>query len=205
MPSPETRYARTDDGVHIAYQAIGSGSVDVVVLAAALHVEHIWRWPVTGRFFRRLATFSRLILLDRRGTGLSDHVLDREKQLTLESRMDDIRAVMDASDSDRAVILGLEDGFSLAAMFAATYPQRTSGLIAYGAQARSSWAPDYPFGGTLEEHEAEVQEIEDGWGTSALAAEWVRDLFPEEEGNGEAIAWFASFMRQIGGPGDVIS
>jgi class 3 adenylate cyclase len=205
MSSPETRYARTDDGVHIAYQAIGSGSVDVVVLAAALHVEHLWRWPVTGRFFRRLATFSRLILLDRRGTGLSDHVLDREKQLTLESRMDDIRAVMDASDSDRAVILGLEDGFSLAAMFAATYPQRTSGLIAYGAQARSSWAPDYPFGGTLEEHEAEVQEIEDGWGTSALAAEWVRDLFPEEEGNGEAIAWFASFMRQIGGPGDVIS
>ena len=205
MDTPETRYAKTVDGVHVAYQVVGTGPPDLVVLASTLHVEHIWRWSVTGGFLRRLATSTRLILLDQRGTGLSDHIIDRREQLTLESRMDDIRAVMDASGAERALILGLEDGFALAAMFAATYPERTSGLIAYGARARYLWASDFPLGATIEMYDAEVDEIEDGWGSFALAEQWVQDVFPDHAGDVSAIEWFAELMRLLGGPGDMIS
>jgi class 3 adenylate cyclase len=203
--SPDTAYARTEDGVHIAYKIEGDGPVDLVVLATLLHVEHVWRWRVTGRFFRRLAASTRLIMLDRRGTALSDHMIDRDEQLSLESRMDDIRAVMDASGSERAVILGLEDGFHLAAMFAATYPERTTALIAYGASARYLWAPDYPFGTPVEQAEEEIREIHEHWGSRSLAEEWVRAVFPEETIGPEDIDWFAELMRLSGGPGDVSS
>ena len=121
-PTPETRYAKTVDGVHIAYPVAGEGPVDLVVVASALGLGEIWRGRLTGVFLRSLASFSRLILLDRRGSGLSDHIL-REQQLSLENRMEDIRAVMDAIGSSRAVLLGLEiGGFTVAAMFAATLP-----------------------------------------------------------------------------------
>ena len=104
---------------------------------------------------------SRLILLDRRGTGLSDHILQSEQQLALESQMEDVRAVMDAAGSVRAVVLGMESGFAVAAMFAATLPERTAGLIAYGAQARTQWAPDYPIGTPASDLDAEVRD--GGW------------------------------------------
>src|SRR4029450_4120029 len=103
-----------------------------------------------------MAPFSRLILLDRRGTGMSDHAIDKNQAFSLEVRMDDIRAVMDAVGSERAVLFGVEEGFALSAIFAATYPERTVGLVSYGAAARNLWAPDYPWGAPEEEYDADA-------------------------------------------------
>ena len=178
MEIPETRYAKTADGVHIAYQVLGDGPVDLVVVATGLGLGEVWRGRRSGSFLHRLASFSRLILFDGRGMGLSDHVLEREQLLTLESRMEDVRAVMDTVDSTRATLLGLDSGFGVAAMFAATLPERTAGLIAYGASARMGWAPDYPIGLSEDELEADIAEIESGWGTDEFAKSWVEALHP---------------------------
>jgi pimeloyl-ACP methyl ester carboxylesterase len=139
---PETRYAKSGD-VHIAYQVTGSGPLDMIFVPGFVsHIEYFWQEPHSARFFNRLASFSRLILFDKRGTGLSD----RECGIpTLEERMDDVRAVMSAAGSDRAALLGLSEGGPMCALFAATYPERTSHLIMYGAMARMAWAPDHPW------------------------------------------------------------
>jgi hypothetical protein len=111
---PETRYARTVDGVHIAYQVLGDGPGDLVFVPGfVFNVEQAWEWPQMARFARRLSSFCRFIQFDRRGTGLSDHIIPREAQLTLEARMDDIRAVMDAAGSERAALFGFEEAFAL--------------------------------------------------------------------------------------------
>ena len=203
MDIPETRYAKTSDGVHIAYQSTGDGAVDLVLVSTGLGLGQIWRSRRGGAWLRRFASFSRLILLDRRGTGLSDHVLDREQQLTLESKMEDVRAVMDAADSERAVMLGLDpSGFAVAAMFAATLPERTAGLIAYGAMAREMWAPDYPFGSMKEKSAADVADIESSWGTYELARRYVEVLYPTAQRDALEIEDMAAWMRSLGGPGD---
>src|SRR5256885_6683164 len=128
MAAPETRYARSGD-LHIAYQTVGEGPQDLVFVHGWIsHIEHVWEEPSVARFFSRLASFSRLILFDKRGTGLSDPVpLDRLP--TLEQRMDDVRAVMDAAESKRAVIFGSSEGGLMSVLFAATYPERTEALI----------------------------------------------------------------------------
>ena len=149
MEIPETRYAKTSDGVHIAYQVAGHGATDLVLVATGLGLGEIWRGRRSGSFLHRLASFSRLIVYDSRGMGLSDHVLEREQVLTLESRMEDVRAVMDALDSTRAILLGLDAGFGVAAMFAATLPERTAGLIAYACFSSNrvgTRLPHRPFG-----------------------------------------------------------
>ena len=112
MGNPETRYAQTDDDVHIAYQVVGDGPVDLLFACGfVFNVEHLWEsWPEAARFVRQLAPFSRVIVFDRRGTGLSDHLIRRDEQLTLEARMDDVRAVMDAAGSARAILMGFEVG-----------------------------------------------------------------------------------------------
>jgi class 3 adenylate cyclase len=202
---PETHYAKTVDGVHIAYQVVGDGPVDLVFVTWLLNVEKAWSWARTARTFRRMATFSRLILLDRRGTGMSDHAIDKNQAFSLEVRMDDIRAVMDAAGSERAVLFGVEEGFALAAIFAATYPQRTVGLVSYGAAARNLWAPDYPWGAPEEEYDADAAAVERNWGTKALARDWATFVFPEDVDDEETITEFASFMRSGGGPGDAVS
>ena len=116
---PETRYAKTADGVHIAYQVFGDGSTDLVLAPGTVsHVEIYWENPRLARFLRRLASFARLMVFDKRGTGLSDRVTEAA---TLEERMDDIRAVMDACASERAVLLGVSEGAPMAALFGATY------------------------------------------------------------------------------------
>ena len=123
METPETRYARSGD-VHIAYQTVGDGPRDLVFVHGWIsHIEHVWEEPSVARFFSRLASFTRLILLDKRGTGMSDPVpLDRLP--TLEERMDDVRAVMDAAGSERATLFGTSEAGALNLLFAATYPER---------------------------------------------------------------------------------
>jgi class 3 adenylate cyclase len=205
MDLAETHYAKTADGVHIAYQVAGNGPLDLVVVAWGLGLGEIWRGRRSGPFMRRLSSFSRLILFDRRGTGLSDHVLDQMQKVSLENRMEDVRAVMDAADSPRAMLLALEGGgFPAAAMFAATLPERTAGLIAYGAAARALWAPDYPFGMQEEAFDAEVEEIERAWGTPELARAWVSSLYPGTQDDQRDTEELVAMMHSLGGPGDAV-
>ena len=153
MPSetPETRYARSGD-VNIAYQVVGEGPLDLVYVPGWVsNVELMWEEPGYARLLGRLASFSRLILFDKRGTGLSD----RPGGLPdLEQRMDDVRAVTDAAGSESAALLGHSEGTSMAALFAATYPERTSALVLLGAFAKRIRSPDYPWAPTAEEREA---------------------------------------------------
>ena len=159
---PQTHYAKSAE-VHIAYQVIGEGPFDLVFVPGFVsHVEASWQYEKIAKFFNQLSSFSRLILFDKRGTGLSD----RSSQLfTLEQRMDDVRAVMDAADSDRAAIFGISEGGPMSILFAATYPERTSALIMYGAYAKRARAKDYPFGWRDEEWEAFFANVENHWGT----------------------------------------
>ncbi|HTG47951.1 MAG TPA: adenylate/guanylate cyclase domain-containing protein [Actinomycetota bacterium] len=200
--SPEVRYAKTVDGVHIAYQVLGEGPPDIVLVGWLTGLDYIWRWPRSAAYFRMIAANGRLIMLDRRGTGQSDHATEAARAKDLDARMDDIRAVMDAAGSERAVLFGIEDGFALAALFASTYPERTAALIAYAATARTAWAPDYPFGQTPESFEEDIASIERGWGTRELAEEWMPYVFPDDLGDEETMAAFAAWMRSGGGPGD---
>src|SRR5207302_7047936 len=140
---PEVRYARSGD-VSIAYEVIGDGPFDLVWTPGALsHLDLMWEDEAKARFFRALGSFSRLITFDKRGTGLSDRV---SGVADLETRMDDIRAVMDAAGSERAVVAGVSEGGPMATLFAATYPERVHALVLYGTLPRFSRAPGFPWG-----------------------------------------------------------
>src|SRR5436305_8262925 len=141
--SPKTQYTRSGD-FHIAYQVVGEGPLDLVYVPGWVsHVELAWEEPTLGRFLQRLASFSRLIMVDKRGTGLSDRV-PSDRLPTLEERMDDLRAVMDAAGSQRAAVFGFSEGGNLSAMFAATYPERTTALIMFRTFAKRLRSSDYP-------------------------------------------------------------
>jgi pimeloyl-ACP methyl ester carboxylesterase len=164
---PETRYARNGD-VNIAYQIVGEGPLDLVLVHGWVQsFDASWEIEPIKRFYRRLASFSRLILFDKRGTGLSDRVPPDDLP-TLETRMDDMRAVMDAVGSERAAVLGHSEGGSMCALFAATYPERTQALVMAGSAARTRWAPDYPLGATEEEIDELERSILDGWGIEVI-------------------------------------
>lgn len=142
---PETHYARSGD-VSIAYQVLGDGPFDVVFVPPAVsNVELAWEVPNSRAFLEQLASFSRLIHFDKRGTGMSDRVVGAP---TLETRMDDVRAVMDAVGSERAALIGWSEGVAMSALFAATYAERVWALVLYGGKAREMRAPDYPWGPT---------------------------------------------------------
>ncbi len=158
---PETKYAKSGN-VHIAYQVVGEGPIDLVIVPGWVsNIDVIGEEPAYVRFLQRLASFSRLILFDKRGTGLSDRVTSTP---TLEERMDDVRAVMDAISSERAAVLGYSEGGPMCALFAATYPERTISLIMIGSYARRLKAHDFPWGADLAEHEAYIKAIESEWG-----------------------------------------
>jgi len=159
---PQTQYAKSGD-VHIAYQVIGEGPLDLVFVPGFVsNVEASWQSPNCAKFLRRLASFSRLILFDKRGTGLSDHT---SQLFTLEQRMDDMRAVMDAVGSERAALFGISEGGPMSILFASTYPERTTALVMYGAFAKRSWAKDYPFGWREEEWTMFFDNVDSHWGT----------------------------------------
>jgi len=160
---PITRYARSGS-VSIAYQVVGDGSRDLVFVGGWVsHLESGWDEPLLARFRRRLASFSRLILFDKRGTGMSDRVPDANLP-TLEQRMDDVRAVMDAAGSERAALFGQSEGASMAILFAATYPERTTAVVTFGAFASRIRHPDYPWAPTTEERQRLYDLIERDWG-----------------------------------------
>jgi pimeloyl-ACP methyl ester carboxylesterase len=140
--APETRYARSGE-ISIAYQVVGEGELDLVfAFPFVSHLDLVWEAPPIRHFVERLASFARVIPFDRRGVGLSDPL---PGLATLDERMDDVRAVMDAAGSERAALLGASEGGTMCMLFAATYPDRVSALILCGAMARSTWAEDYPW------------------------------------------------------------
>jgi pimeloyl-ACP methyl ester carboxylesterase len=159
---PETHYARSDDA-SIAYQVTGDGARDLVYVPGWIsNVEVMWEDPGLARFLRRLASFSRLITFDKRGTGLSDPV-PLDQLPTLEVRMDDVRAVMDAVDSQRATLFGHSEGGNMCMLFAATYPERTESLILTGSYAKRIRSDDYPWAPTWEARLIDIEETERTW------------------------------------------
>ena len=194
---PETRYAKTVDGVHIAYQVRGDGPVDLVyVMQYANNLEVVAEHPRAARFLDRIASFSRLIMFDKRGTGLSD----RRQTPDLEMRADDLRVVLDAVGSERAVLFGESEGGSLVAFFAAAHPQRVLALILFATLARYAWAPDYPFGMRRDEYEARRGALVSGWGTFDYVRGLVEEQAPSMAGDADYIRWWAKLQRHAASP-----
>jgi class 3 adenylate cyclase/pimeloyl-ACP methyl ester carboxylesterase len=174
VDAPETRYARSGE-VSIAYQVLGDGPPDLVFAPPITHLELAWESPSAAGFYSRLASTCRLILFNQRGVGMSDRVSGVP---TLESRMDDIRAVMDAAGSERAVILGLGDAGPLCVLFAATYPERTSALMLFNSAPRFVRNPQLPWLPTRAEQEFRAEQFERHWGESVFMSELMRALNP---------------------------
>jgi class 3 adenylate cyclase len=197
VESPETKYAKTIDGIHIAYRVVGGGPIDLVWAPGTVsHVELYWEEPALVRFIGRLASFSRLMVFDKRGTGMSDHATEAA---TLEERMDDIRSVMDACDSERAVLYGVSEGAPMCALFAATYPERTVGVIPCGGYAKGLPAEDYPWTPTREEQLEDLAREEDSWGT--WTEEELLDFAPSMAGDERFFDWFRKLLRMGASPG----
>jgi pimeloyl-ACP methyl ester carboxylesterase len=196
VPIPETRYARNGN-VWIAYQAFGDGPIDLVFAPGFVsNVELGWSLPGRRTFLEALASFARVIQFDKRGTGMSD---PGPEHASLETRMDDVRAVMDAARSERAALLGVDTGGMMSIVFAATYPERTAGLILTGTAARSLWAPDHPWGPTEAEYLRSVEEEERRWGSEEHGRETMRRYSPSLGDEG-AEGW-TGYLRQAASPG----
>ncbi len=162
--TPVTRYAHSGE-VNIAYQVVSDAPVDLVYVPGWVsHVELAWELPDLAAAFHRLASFSRLILFDKRGTGMSDPVPTHELP-TLEQRMDDLRAVLDAAGSERAVVFGASEGGNMSMLFAATHPARTNALCTFGSTARRLRTPDYPWAPTFEQRQRAFDDVERYWTT----------------------------------------
>ena len=191
--APETQYARSGD-LHIAYQVLGEGPIDLVIVPGWVsHLELVWQQPQAAAFLRRLGEFSRLILFDKRGTGMSDPVTHAPP---VDERMDDIRAVMEAAGSTRASLLGYSEGGPLALMYAATHPDKISAVIGYGTYARVRHAPDYPQGMSDEE----VQAFFDAFGQARATGEFYDVVVPSRHGDEQFREWFARITRQSASP-----
>jgi len=185
---PQTLYAKSGD-VHVAYQVFGGGGPDLVLVPGwASHIEYAWEDPAFAHFLRRLASFCRVTWFDKRGTGLSDRDIGMP---TLEQRMDDVRAVMDTAGIRRAAILGVSEGGSMCALFAATYPERVSALILYGAFACRIRSPEYPWAPTIEERQKWIDSLEKDWGGTLE----LDTLAPSRASDEVFRKWFATYGR----------
>ena len=199
MSTSRTHYAKSAD-VHIAYQAAGEGPIDLVFVNGwVTHLELMWEDAGWSAFFRRLASFSRLILFDKRGTGLSDRVSVREMP-TLEERMDDVRAVMDAVGSRRAFVFGVSEGGPMSVLFAASYPERARGLVLYGSFPRITSSEDYPLGFAPGQIEQVLGLAEGSWGNGTFSG----NLLAPSELPGR-LPYFARLEREGASPGAVIA
>jgi class 3 adenylate cyclase/pimeloyl-ACP methyl ester carboxylesterase len=197
MP-PETRYARSGE-VHIAYQVVGDGPIDLLWVPTWIwQVEHMWEDPMTARLLNRLASFSRLIMFDRRGLGLSDPRPGGGAP-PLEEQMDDLVAVMDAVGSEQAAVVAMLDAGAMACLFAATHPERTRALVLFQGQPRTTWAPDYDWAPTRGERERWVEELREDWGSGA------RVLSVTAGGDAVLRRWAGRLERLTAPPGVAIA
>jgi class 3 adenylate cyclase len=196
MTQPKTEYARSGK-VHIAYQVVGHGALDLVFIQGWVsHVELAWDEPTLASFLNRLASFSRLITFDKRGTGLSDRVPD-EQLPTLEERMDDLRVVMNAVGSERAALFGVSEGGNLCALFAATFPERTTALVMADTYAKRIWSADYPWAPTPEARAREYELVEREWGDLMDLDHYI----PSKIGDEAFARRLATYWRRAASPG----
>jgi class 3 adenylate cyclase len=190
---PETRYAKSGD-VHIAYQVTGEGPRDLVFVSSWIsQIEQLWELPSAARFLGRLASFSRLILFDKRGSGLSDRV---QGSPSIDERMDDIRAVMDAVGSERAALFGTSEGGVLGCVFAATYPERTTALVLAGCMPRCAAAADYPWGWSPDGEKQVLDYVASSWGSG----EGVALVAPSRANEPGFKEWFGRLERLTASP-----
>jgi pimeloyl-ACP methyl ester carboxylesterase len=195
-PSPETKYVEVD-GLHIAYQVIGEGPFDLLHIPGFVsNIELAWEEPHFAYFLNRLASFSRLILLDKRGTGMSDRVPTNELP-TLERRMDDLLAVMDAAGSGQAALFSHSEGGNLAAIFAATHPERTRALVTAGMFAKRIRSADYPWAPTAEQRERDIEQAERECGQTT----WLENLAPSCKHDELYKQELARYFRRSASPG----
>jgi pimeloyl-ACP methyl ester carboxylesterase len=191
---PRTQYALSGD-MHVAYQVLGDGPIDLVFVPGWItHLEYGWQQPRVAHFLRRLAAFSRLILFDKRGTGLSDRVPEYP---TLQDRMDDVRAVMETVGSERAAVFGMSEGGQMAMLFAATYPERTLALALYATFAKRVWSPDYPWAPTPEERQRWMDLLEADWGGKTD----LDTLAPSVAHDQGFVSWWGTYLRLGASPG----
>jgi len=197
---PMTQYVQNGD-VNIAYQTIGEGDLDIVfVMGWVSHLEYFWKEPHFAAFLNRLASFSRLILFDKRGTGLSDRVPINELP-TLEQRMEDVHAVMDAVGSERAVLIGVSEGGPMCSLFAATYPEKTTALVMIGTYAKRIKDEDYPWGVSAEDREAFFELMKRDWGKPVGIEERAPTLAKNEDFRN----WWATYLRMGASPGAAVA
>jgi class 3 adenylate cyclase len=192
---PETRYAKKN-GVHVAYQVVGEGDLDLLLVSAWFsHLEARWEIPGFAHYLRRLSSFSRLISFDKHGIGLADPIaLDRLPPL--EEWMDDVRAVLEATGCQRTAVMGANEGSLMAALFAASYPERVTALVLANPMARPAWAPDHPWGRPPDAAKALVGLIEQSWGKGEVMAA----LNPSIANDPNALEAWGRFMRLAASP-----
>ncbi len=197
---PETHYVRNGD-VNIAYQTLGSGGVDIVfVMGWVSHLEYFWKHPLFASFLSRLASFSRLILFDKRGTGLSDRVPIDELP-TLEQRMEDVHAVMDHVRSERAVLIGVSEGGPMCSLFAATYPERTAALIMIGTYAKRIRDDDYPWAPSAEDRDGFFEQLQSDWGKPV----GIEERAPSMADDPAFRDWWSTYLRMGTSPGAAVA
>ncbi len=202
MDAPDVLYARSGD-VAIAYQVIGERPVDLVFVRGVTgDLLSTWDQPLLVRHVLGLAAFSRVLMLDKRGTGLSDRTTALP---TLETRMDDLRAVMDDAGSDRAVLWSAHEGSRLAALFAATYPDRTTGLVLFDPEPRGLRGDDYPWAPTEVEWRDRLREVREGWGTREYLERLSEELAPTRAHDPAFRDWFVTHMRRSLSPGAALA
>jgi pimeloyl-ACP methyl ester carboxylesterase len=194
---PDVKYARSGN-VAIAYQVVGTGPLDLVFIRGTLaELLTAWEQPLWVRQVEGFAASSRVIMFDKRGTGLSDRVREVPN---LETRMDDIRAVLDDLDVEEAALWTAQEGSRLAVMFAATYPERTTGLVLYDPTARGVWAEDYPWGKTEEEWRRELREASARWGERAYLVQRLLTICPTVADDAGFQDWYVRYMRRSASP-----
>ncbi len=195
---PETQYARSGN-LSIAFQVFGDGPLDVVFIPGFVsNLELTWDWPPLGAFYRAFASFARVILFDKRGTGLSDRV---RLMPTTEERMDDLRAVMDACGCERAAVVGVSEGAPLAISFSVAHPERVATLILYAPLPKATRTDDYPWAQTAEWWEGVAAYFEQAWGSPEYLSADVAWRAPSEQGNEAFIRWWGIYRRLGASPG----
>jgi len=195
---PETQYARSGD-FSIAFQALGDAPIDLVFIPGFVsNVELTWDWPPLAAFYRAFTAFARVILFDKRGTGLSDRV---RLMPTTEERMDDLRAVMDASGSERAAVVGVSEGAPLAISFTAAHPERIAALILYAPLPKATRTDDYPWAQPAEWWEDTARQFEQSWGSPEYMHADVAWRAPSESGNEAFVRWWGIYRRLGASPG----